>query len=686
MNKNELRKGVYICRCGGNISDVVACEKVAKAAENLDGVVVSRVETFMCSDPAQETLIADIKNHNLDRVVIASCSPSLHELTFRNALKRAEMNPYLYEHVNIREQVSWVHGSQPDQATEKATRLIAGALKKVEGAKALETLGLRVAKRALVVGGGVAGLRAAKDLADRGIEVTLVERSPFLGGRMAQLGTLFPTGEKSRDLLGRLIAEVTEDPKIDVLTSSSVNSVDGYVGNFKIAVETKPRYVRPMVDAGKLAEALEKQSEDHETDDEFNYGLTKRKALRLPYPGCWPPFPALDEKLCGGCEKAAEMFGDDVIDANQKTEKTVIDAGGIIVATGFAPYQPSEGEFGFGRHPEVITLPQLMRLLDEEGPSKGELSLNGRPIGSVAIIHCVGSRQIEGIHQPKEDKSLNTYCSRVCCTASLQAAIEIKERFSHVNVFEFFKDIRSYGKYHEEYYEKASRSRVLFFKYGDDRPPVVEADPHGEGALRITVKDQLTWGHEISVPADLVVLATGMEPRDISELVGMLKLPVGADGFLREVHPKLRPVELAVQGVMVAGTAQAPMNIDEASSAASAAAAKAFKILTKDEIRLDPYVAVVDADLCEGSGQCVAQCEYSGALRLVDVVADGKTVKRAQVNEAICKGCGSCVPACPHNAIDIAGSALSQLYDLIDGFTLDLPDIASGANQEGVIQ
>jgi len=665
LKDTSIRKGVYICQCGGNISDVVNCEEVAAAAEKMPGVIVSRVQPFMCSDPSQGVIIDDIRKNNLNRIVIASCSPSLHELTFRNAVTRAGLNPYLYEHVNIREQVSWVHCTQPDRATEKAIRLVRAAVNKVEFSGSLTPIEVPVTGRVLVIGGGIAGLRAALDAAERGLQVTLVEKSPFLGGRMAQLAALFPAGENSRELLGDLITRVVNDRRIEVLVSTDINGVEGYVGNFNIETTTRPGYVKPGLDDGAFARAAGACTA--EVRDEFNYGLVNRKALYRPYSGCYPAVPAVDMDMFGSLEECRNILGDDVVDCTQGPVKSSIRAGAIIVATGFDPYTPGQGEFGFGDFPGVITLPQLKRLLDPEGPSGGALTMDGKEIKNIAFIHCVGSRQVDGIHQPGPRGTLNPYCSRVCCTAALQAAVEIRERFPEVNVYDFYKDIRTYGRYHEEYYEKASKSRVIFVKYDDEAMPAVEKDATGEAALRVRAADLLTWREEISAPADLVVLAVGMEPRDITGLMDMMKLPAGSDGFLREVHPKLRPVELAAHGIFLAGTAQAPMNIDEAAGAASAAVVKASRILTKNKISLDPFVAMVDESRCDGTGLCVTQCEYTGAIRLVDKNIDGNNVKRAEINEALCKGCGSCVAACPGNAIDIAGSTLKQLYAMIDG-------------------
>ena len=669
MSENKkLRKGVFVCHCGGNISDVVDCGKVAEKMASEDGVVVSRTETFMCSDPAQNMIIEAIKEHELDRIVVASCSPRLHELTFRNAAIRAGLNPYLYEHVNIREQVSWVHGSTHEEATEKASSLVRAALGKMEGARELFPIQVDVTPHALVIGGGVAGLRAALDFSQRGIPVTLVEKTPFLGGRVSQLDRVFPTEDHARELIGKMIEQVVHDPDIEVLVSAEVRHVEGYVGNYHADILVQPRYIRPEADPDLVEKAM--KNSELQTDDEFNYGLSKRGAVYKPYVGAYPDTPALDVNLFGSLAEASEKLGADLVDDSQKPQTVSVKAGAIVLATGFSLYTPAENEFGYGAFPEVVTLPQFIRLLDEEGPTGGALNVNGKEINNIGFIHCVGSRQVEGIHEPKEGKSLNPYCSRVCCTATLQAALEVKEKHPEIRVFDFFKDIRTYGRYHEEYYTKAAKAGVLFFKYADDALPTVGEDESGEAALRVSVRDKLTFDQELDVPVDLLVLAVGMEPSDIRDLVSLMKLPVGADGFLNEVHPKLRPVELASQGLFLAGCAQAPMSIDEATGAASAAVAKAARILGKSRIELDPYVAQVDTEKCRGEGACIDACRYAGAIEMIEVSQNGQIAKQARINTALCKGCGSCVAACPHHAIDLAGSTLQQLYAMVDAIAV----------------
>ena len=664
------RVGVYVCHCGGNISDVVDVHKVTEAASRLSDVVLARQYTFMCSDPGQQMIIDDIVKEGLNRVVVAACSPSLHELTFRQSLIRAGLNPFLFEHVNIREQVSWVSKSDPGGATDKAVRLIAAAVAKVRLSRPLEPIRVEAIQRVAVIGGGVSGLRCACDLAKRGIQVALLERSPFLGGRVAQLCCLYPVQAKADELLKSLISEVSQDPNVSIYTSAEVKSASGCVGNFALKIQLHPRGITRELRADEALAAIAACPET--VDSEFDYGLAKRKAIYMPSEGSYPPLPTIDWKACTRCGKCVEALDGKGIELAAQPEEIELKAGAIVMATGFDPYEPRPGEYGYGQYPEVITLPQLYRLLNPQGPTRGRLERNGRPVRNVCLIHCVGSRQIEGIHQPGPDGRIRDYCSRVCCTSALEAANEIRERFPEVNVFDFYRDIRTYGRGHEDYYENASKQGVLFFRYVAEEPPVIHKAAAGNGSpLAVTVKDTLTWGEEVEAPADLVVLVTGMKPRDITGLVETLKLARSSDGFLQEVHPKLRPVETAVSGVFLAGACQAPMDIGESCAAASAAAARVSAMLLKGQIELAPFVATVDLERCQGTGACVEECRYQQAISLVEVTLNGTPVKRAQVNPALCRGCGMCVPVCPHGAIQVEGCRVDQFDAMVEAIAAD---------------
>lgn len=664
----EIRIGVYTCYCGGNISDVVDCEKVAKTLSKLPNVVVSRTNMSMCSDAGQAIIEEDIKTHGVNRVVIGACAPSLHEQTFRGTVARAGLNPYFYHHVGLREQASWVHHDDPEGATQKAIRLMAAGIAKARHLEPLEPIRLSAEQHALVIGGGVAGLRAAWDIARRGIRVSLIEKSPFLGGRMAQLETIFPTGEMARELLHSLIDKVVHHPKITIYTQAEVSSVQGYVGDFQVQICQQSRGI-----SDDMAEAA-MDACTTEVSDEFNYGLTTRKIIYRAYPGCYPPTPAVDWEQCPNGVLELEIDGETRVLKNTP-RSFVLKVGAVVVATGFNPYEPHQGEYGFGEVPEVITLPQLIRLLAlTENAEK--LQWNGHSIENITFIHCVGSRQVEGLNTPQPDGQVNNYCSRVCCTATLHIANELRERFSQVNVFDVYEDIRTYGRGHELYYTQASQNMVRFLRFHDDELPEVTAASNGDSQhMIVKVKDYLTWGEEIEVPADLVVLSVGMMPRPVDDLIQMLKISPGTDRFLLEVHPKLRPVETAVPGVVLAGTAQGPMNIKESCAAASAAAAKVAVLLGQGQVELEPFVAKVDETRCTGSGQCIAVCSYEDAISLETVTVDGQEVQRAVVTPANCTGCGACVSACPNRAIDIQGWTLEQYEAMVDAIVMDMSEL-----------
>ncbi len=564
----------------------------------------------------------------MDRVVVASCSPSLHEATFRHALARAGANPYVYEQANLREQVSWVHHGA--EATEKASRLVAAAAGKARRLKPLEPIRVEVERRAVVLGGGVAGLKSALELAERGLAVTLVEKSPFLGGQVAQLARLAPDGETAAAVIGELAGAVLRHPAITVLTCARVEEFGGYIGNFKLKV------VRQTPTGEDYAERWARLSQSGRGLGEY-----------VPFVGVMPT--ALPEV----------------------TEEFDLAAGVIVVATGFRPYRPRRGEYGYGDFPEVVTLPEFIRLV-AEAEAGDTLVLNGRVIRRAALVHCVGSRQIPGIHAENDGGYLNEYCSRTCCSATLYAANQIREQYPKTRLFDFYRDIRTYGRGQEELYTQAAQNGTLFFRFEAGEEPQVWRNPDPQGPpLLVRVKDVLTFGEELEVPVDLVVLAVGQEPNDLADLVEKLKIPVGADRFLQEVHPKLRPVEVSVAGILLAGTCQAPFDVGESCAAAGAAAVKAAAILTRGYVELDPFVAEVDLSQCVGTGACVEACLADGALAMVEVEVAGEKVRRARVNPALCLGCGACVAVCSENAINLQGWTLKQYEAMVEMIVSD---------------
>jgi heterodisulfide reductase subunit A len=591
----EPRIGVYICACGGNISDTVHCEQAANVLGKIPNVTIARHYQFMCSDPGQKLITDDIKEKGVNRVVVGACSLFLHEQTFRNTVQRAGLNPYLYTHIGLREQDSWVHHECPKEATEKAIRIMSAGIARARLMKPLDDVHLDAHKRALVIGGGLAGLRSALSIARRGLDVTVIEKAASLGGHVAQWDRVFPTNEKASDLLDALIRQVRAEPKITINTEAEVTSAKGYVGNF-------------------------------------------------------------------------------IIHIRRHDENIELEAGAVVVATGFRLYEPYRGELGFGEFQEVITLPELEQFLSQTSPVESEMKRNGRTIRSIAMIHCVGSRQIEGLHKPQPDGKVNDYCSRVCCTATLNAANRIREQFPSINIYDIYQDIRTYGRGHEDYHTKASKSRVIFFRYlGEEMPEVVHAEEGAEYPILVRVKDHLTWGEDVELPVDLVVLSVGMMPNPIEDLVNMLKIAPGSDRFLLEVHPKLRPVETAVAGVVLAGTAQGPMNIQESCAAAEAAATKVAVLLNRGKVDLEPYIARVDPERCTGSGECVQLCPQEDAIRLETFTENGKPLQRAVITEANCNGCGVCVSACPNLAIDVQGWQLAEFDAMVDALTSEVP-------------
>jgi heterodisulfide reductase subunit A2 len=668
--QEEPRIGVYVCNCGGNIGDVVNCEQIARALGKLPNVAVSRSSMFMCSDPGQKLIVDDIRENGVNRVVIGACSIFLHEQTFRRAVSSAGLNPYLYHHVGLREQVSWVHHDCPGEATDKALRLMAAGVAKARHMQPLEPVRLPARKHALVIGGGVASLATALEIARRGLPVTLVEKSHFLGGHMAQWEHLFPTDEDARTLLNSLIRRVLAEPNITIHTGAEVVASRGYVGNFQVTIRQQPRGVRPEFEGFKEANA----ACPVEVADEFNFGLGQRKAICRPYDGCVPESPVIDWQNCTRCGKCLQFARNGEIELDATTQEFEVEAGAVVIATGFRPYEPFPGEMGWDELPEVITLPQLERLLAPDGPTGGQFRWNGHPIRSIAMIHCVGSRQIEGVHEAQPDGKVNDYCSRVCCTATLSAARRLHEKHPDVQVYDVYEDIRTYGRGHEDYYREAGRDGVTFLRYFAEEIPQVEAAPAGSAQpVLVTVKDHLTWGEEIELPVDLVVLAVGMMPNPVEDLIEIFKVAPGNDRFLLEVHPKLRPVETAVTGIVLAGAAQGPMNIQESVAAAGAAASKVAVLLGQGQVELEPYVARVDPARCNGAGECVRYCPQEGAIHLEMFAENGRTFGRAVVTPANCNGCGVCVSACPNRAVDVQGWRLDEYEAMVEAITAEPP-------------
>ena len=644
------RIGVYICHCGGNISDYVDVEELSMMFHKEDGVVVSKDVMFACADSNQKAMVEDIQQYNLDAIVVASCSPKLHLHTFRAVAARAGLNPNNYVQVNIREQCSWPHSDRPREATVKAAGLIRAGINRVAYSEALDSIEIEVKKAVMVIGAGISGMKAAIDLARSGNEVYLVEKDFFLGGHIAQQEKLFMTGQSGREIVKRLYDQMKSYKNITVFTGATVSKVTGSLGSFNIEVKVKPRYINGKVDK----QTVKRTMDDCQVTvrDAFNEGLTTRKAIYKNYPEALPDVPVVDMEALKDHPEFLEKHRA-VINPNEQEETIALLAGSVLVTTGFDHYEPKEGEFGYQNIPNVITLPQLNRLM-ELSPEK--LVYNGKEIRSVAFIYCVGSRQKKGE---------NKYCSRQCCTSTIYTALQLKEKYGKIQNYHLYRDIRTYGK-QEILYDRASKQGDLFFKYEEKELPTVEMNGN---AITLKVKDYLTNKKELEITPDLVVLVTGMVARaDAPHISELFKIPIGNDKFFNEIHPKLKPVETVIKGVYIGGTCQGPKNVSEAVQSSLAGASKITALLKSGTVMGDPVVARIDADVCTWCGKCAEVCDYT-AIRET-ITKAGKHI--TGVNRSVCTGCGICAPVCPVNAIEVAKYTDHEIEAMIDGFAAEV--------------
>ena len=634
--------GVYICHCGGNISDYVDVAKVRDAVKDIQGVEISVDTMFACADSSQKQIYNDIKENGLDGLVVASCSPKLHYPTFSAVAERAGLNKYNYVHANIREQVSWAHSDNKIGATEKAIQTVKAAIAGVQQSIALEPIKIKSQKIIAVLGAGVAGMRAAKELADLGIKVYLIEREHFVGGRVSQLDYLCGVEETGKELVTRLYETIHKHENITLFTGAEVIEKGGSIGNFKIKVKITPRYIKKECNREELKKTIELCPV--EVDDDFNFKITKRKAIYKNYPSEYPQIPAIDIKnctRCGECEKVCSS-----IDFSQKEEILDLTVGSILTATGFDPYIPKENEFGWGLD-NVVTLPQFRRIINM---CDDKLTFRGKEIKNIAYIYCVGSRQLEGD---------NKYCSLYCCTATLYTSILTRKKYKNINSFHFNRGIRTYGK-QEIIYDEASRMGDIFLQSYEYDPAVVEKK--GNKTI-VRVKDILTNNMEMEVEADLVVLVTGMEPRNDSSIGDVLKIPKGRDRFYNEIHMKLRPVETVIDGITIAGACQGPKNILESVNSALSAATKSYSIVNKGELALEPIIASVDKNTCNWCGLCAEACPYE-SIKMIN--ENGKEL--AEINKSVCKGCGMCLPVCKSDSIEMSGYTNAKIENMISAY------------------
>ena len=640
----EIRLGIYICHCGLNIAAVLDPEALAAQAKKLHGVAVCRHHLYTCSEAGQLEIKKDIRRHRLNRLLVAACSPKLHEATFRRLLVESGLNPYLLEMVNIREQCSWVHAQEPQIAQIKALELIKMGLAKVRFAQPLPTRRVPVTRQALVIGGGPAGLRASLDIADAGFPVVLVEGQPILGGMANKLHRTFPQGETALSLINPLMAAVTLHPGIRVLTAGQVTSVSGYVGNFQVAVRRAPEMV--TADCDQFGECV--QVCPLAVPAELDEGLQLRKAVYLPSPRAFPARYVVDREHCDGCGRCVPACPRQALDLAAEETHETLNVGAMVVATGFLPFDPKESRYeSWAALDQVLTTVALERLLDPYGPTAGKLLLSGCEIKpqDLAFVLCVGSREEEG----------NRYCSRVCCPTALRQALELKTRFPEAHIRIYYRDIRTTKKDWEELYTRAREAGILFI-----RGEVAGISRDAAGRLVLRAKNEL-MGVESEDCLDLVVLAVGMTPGNGLSLKEVLKLPTGNDGFFLEAHSKLRPLETVLDGVFLAGACQGPKDLAETLAQASGAAAKVLGLFAHEAITLDSVICTVDQEKCVGCGTCLQECSYQA----VELVGKEKE-KKARIIEAACKGCGACAGACPSGAVVALGFTDEMIFHQIE--------------------
>ncbi len=661
------RIGVFTCWCGENIARTVDVEKVTQAVSEMPGVKCALNYKYMCSDPGQAMVREKIASEKLDRVVIASCSPHMHLKTFRRTVASAGLNPFLLEMANIREHCSWVHHDKT-QATAKAIELIQLSVEKARLDRPLEPIHVPITKRALVVGGGVAGIQAALDIADAGYEVILVEREPSIGGKMAGLSETFPTLDCSQCILTPRMVEVGTHPNIKLHTYSEVESVDGYVGNFEVTIRKKARYVD--IDKCSGCGDCWRTCPLKKNKSEFDFGMGFRPAIYVPFPQAVPARPVIDKNVCaklirngcGLCEKKCTRGAINFKDEDKLIKEQV---GAVVVATGYKLYdigkpQPNGklsgyGEYGYGKYKDVIDALQFERLVSASGPTNGVLKRpsDGAEPKTVVFIACVGSR---------DNAKGMAYCSKICCMYTAKHTMLYKHKVHDGEAHVFYMDIRAGGKGYDEFVRRAIEQDGA--KYHRGRVSKITEE---NGKLIVRGADTLA-GIPVTVEADLVVLASAMRPADgVAELAQKLNVGYDENGFLLESHPKLRPVETNAAGVFIAGACHAPKDIPESVAQASAAAGKVGVMFAGKELTRDPEVARIDANMCAACYACYRACPYHAIEKIEVKTPKGVLIKHAaRVNPGLCMGCGTCVAICPSKSADIDGFTEQQIYSMVE--------------------
>jgi heterodisulfide reductase subunit A len=631
----ELRIGVFICHCGLNIAGVIDIKELVEFAKTLPDVVYVKDNRYTCADPGQEEIRKGIKEHRLNRVVVAACSPRMHEPTFRRTVSEAGLNPFLFEMANIREFSSWCHPSTPKEATEKAKELIKMAVAKARLLMPLQTIEVPVTNKALVIGGGIAGMNAALDLAEMGFKVYLLEKGESIGGHMAQLDKTFPTLDCSICIEGPKMVDVGRHPNIEIISYADLLSVSGFIGNFKVRIRKNPRYViaENCTGCGECKDVC-----PIEYPNEWDMGLGVRKAISVPFDQAVPLVYTINRDYCIECYKCVDACGArQAINFDQKPEEIELEVGAIIVATGYDIYLPYDNQlFGYGKYTNVITSLEFERLILAAGPTGGKVvrASDGQKPHSVAFVQCVGSR----------DANKYPYCSNFCCMYTLKHVVQLKEKYKEdVEVYVFYMDMRTNFKGFEEFYQRARELGVNFIRGRVSRifevPETKNLIIHAEDA---------NLGMPIEIEADMVVLASAAIPKKGTEEVArILNLTRGADGFFMESHPKLKPLDAPTDGIFLAGACQGPKDIPYSVSQGCGAASRAATVLSKPKWKIEPIIAVVDPSKCRNvttkCGICAERCPY-GAIK-----AEEK--QPAQVITAMCHGCGTCVAECPADAI-----------------------------------
>ncbi len=658
------RIGVFVCWCGSNIAGTVDVKAVAEALEKEPGVVLSTNYQYMCSQAGQEMIKEAIKEHNLTGLVICSCSPRMHEATFRKTAEQAGINPYMVEIANIREQCSWIHKDMA-VGTEKAIVLGRTAIAKVNLNAPLTAGESPVTKRALVIGGGIAGIQTALDIADAGFEVDIVETKPTIGGKMAQIDKTFPTLDCAACILTPKMVDVAQHEKIKIYSYSEVVDVRGFVGNFDVTIKKKARFVKEDVCTG-CGLCTEKCPQKNVPND-FNLGMDNKRAIYIPFAQAVPKVATIDPNYCtmlktGKCGVCSKICTAKAIDYTQKDEFVDEKYGAIVVATGFNPISMDKfDEYAYSQSKDVITSLEFERLMNAAGPTAGKLlrPSDGKHPEKIVFVQCVGSRCASCAEKGKE------YCSKICCMYTAKHAMLTRDKYPDTDVTVFYIDVRTPGKNFDEFYRRAVEEYGVHYIKG----MVGKISPEGD-KLKVRASD-LIANKQINMDADLVVLAAAIEPdKSARPLATMLTASMDTNDFFTEAHPKLRPVESPTAGVFLSGCCQGPKDIPETVSQAGAAASKVIGLLVKDKLKCNPCVAHSDEMMCNGCSSCEKVCPY-GAITYEDKEFRGPNrttlIRRvAKVNEAICQGCGCCTVACPSGAMDLKGFASKQIMAEVD--------------------